>query len=110
MTDNEAIPEDPQNIHLLKTEKREENMQNQSRFELWRGTPLNIDCSPPVKLAFPGGAGPCQKLNESGDSTCVTLATKSPRKVLRSSPWARHFFEKFVFNDIGPIPRSSLQT
>jgi hypothetical protein len=46
MSDNEAIPEDPQNIHLLKSEKREENMQSQSRFELWRGAGKRSTKSP----------------------------------------------------------------
>src|ERR1700720_3280999 len=27
-----------------------------------------------------------------GKSLCGKLSTKSPRKVLKSSPWARHFF------------------
>jgi hypothetical protein len=33
-----TTPEDPQHFHVFKTEKREKKLQNQSRFELWRGT------------------------------------------------------------------------
>jgi hypothetical protein len=37
-----TTPEDPQHFHVFKTEKREKKLQNQSRFELWRGTGLAI--------------------------------------------------------------------
>ena len=33
-----------------------------------------------------------RKLRTTEGSACVSPNTKSPRKVLRSSPWARHFF------------------
>jgi hypothetical protein len=35
----------------------------------------------------------CYRLNPRGNSACGKLATKSPRKVLRSSHWARHSFK-----------------
>jgi hypothetical protein len=38
MTDTEVTLECLQNIHLLKTEKREKNAQHHGRFEFWRGT------------------------------------------------------------------------
>jgi hypothetical protein len=33
-----TTPEDPQHFHVFKTEKGEKKVQNQNRFELWRGT------------------------------------------------------------------------
>ena len=44
-------------------------------------------------LPYTGHQGPesCYRLNPAGNSTCGKHATKSQRKVLRSSPWAHHF-------------------
>src|SRR5260370_14334377 len=44
----------------------------------------------PYRTSAPQGTRPCYRLNAAGNSTCGKQATKSQRKVLRSSPWARH--------------------
>jgi len=40
----------------------------------------------------------------AGDSICDEAATKSPRKVLRSSPGAHHFHVHFIFNGFRRYP------
>src|ERR1017187_3346217 len=50
-----TTPEDPQHFHVFKTEKREKKLQNQSRFELWRGT--GTTCQHGAWFWFYSGAG-----------------------------------------------------
>jgi hypothetical protein len=46
------------------------------------------------------------KLNPPGISICGKAATKSPRKVLKSSSWARHFYTKNKGRLYLPISRA----
>jgi hypothetical protein len=58
-----------------------------------------------ITAGAPGGSGPRlgalrtrYRTNPVGHPIWGKAATKSPRKVLRSSPWARHFSLHFLFS------------
>src|ERR1700722_20975453 len=61
-------------------------------------TPNSGQVGPPEKCRRRPQTG--YRLSPAGNSICGNAATKSPRKALKSPPWARHFQHR---SDVPPL-------